>query len=240
MTDKTTKVGRSRKEETSVADCAISIAEIAQRIAVVAKVVGSNSELARLCNVSPSVIGKWTSAASEPTAGNLVSIARAGNVTVEWLATGKEPRNPAMVMNAEGYLAVPLYDIRLVSICNDLFDAKPAAQSIIVPAAWPVENAGTSSGRLAFIRMHGDAMKPTLHDGDLLMIDRIDQVVSNGVYVFFLSGVMFIQRLQQKLQRVVFYEENDLESPPSEMPTFADFEGRNGIVGRVVWAGRKL
>ena len=218
----------------------IGTGAIGTRIAEIVETVGGNSALARLAEVSESVVRKWTAGASEPTAGNLVAVARAGGVTVEWLATGDGAKIPAMVMNVEGYLAVPYYDIHLVSICNDLFDAKPAAQSIIVPRSFPSENAGTSSIDLAFIRMHGDAMKPTLHDGDLLLIDRTDQVVSNSVYVFFWSGVMFIQRLQQTLKGVVFFQENDLEQPPSEMPNFADFEGRNGIVGRVVWKGRKL
>lgn len=216
----------------------ISTVEIGTRIAEIADAVGGNSALAKICDVAEGTVRNWRTGPSEPAASNLVAVARAGNVTVEWLATGKEPKDPALVMSAEGYLQVPFYDTRLVSVGNDLFDAEPATQSIMVPASWPAESVGTSSSSLAFVRMGGDSMKPTLRDGDLLLIDRNDQVVSNSVYVFFWSGVIFIQRLQQTLNGVVFFQEGDLE--PSKMPDFVEFEGRNGIVGRVLWSGRKL
>lgn len=220
--------------------CAISSEGIAQRIAAISDAVGGNSALAKICDVAEGTVRNWRIGPSEPSASNLVAVARAGGVTVEWLATGKEPRDPAMVMSAEGYLAVPLYDVRLVAVCNDLFDAKPAAQSILVPAAWPAESVGINSARLAFIRMYGDAMKPALLDGDLLLVNRADDVVGDGIYVYFLDGWLFVQRLQRKPGGIYFYESEEANAAPSLLPAFADFPERSGIIGRVVWTGRKL
>jgi phage repressor protein C with HTH and peptisase S24 domain len=69
-----------------------SASKVAPRIGEVADAVGGNSALARICGVSESSIRNWRSGASEPTASDLVEIARAGDVTVEWLATGADPK----------------------------------------------------------------------------------------------------------------------------------------------------
>lgn len=71
--------------------------QVASRIAEVADAVGGNSALARMCGLSESVIRKWRRGESEPTTSDLVAIARAGDVTVEWLATGAEPKRRGML-----------------------------------------------------------------------------------------------------------------------------------------------
>lgn len=181
-----------------------------------------------MADVSESVVRKWAASASEPTTSNLVAVARAGGVTIEWLATGALPREPGKLMSAERHIEVPLYNVRFTAGHNAFFDAGPADDSILLPRAWPAENAGTTSTRLAFIHMHGDAMKPELNNGDLLLIDRAEETIAHGIYVFFVSGFLFIQRFALK------------PGDESPLPDPEETAERTGLVGRVVWTGRRL
>lgn len=67
------------------------------RIGEVADGIGGNSALARLCDVSEASIRNWRTGISEPSTTDLVAIAHAGDVTVEWLATGAEPKRRGML-----------------------------------------------------------------------------------------------------------------------------------------------
>ncbi len=64
------------------------------RIGQVADDVGGNAALARACAVSESVMRKWRRGDSEPVTSAMVAIAKAGGVTVEWLATGEGHMRP--------------------------------------------------------------------------------------------------------------------------------------------------
>jgi transcriptional regulator with XRE-family HTH domain len=63
------------------------------RLRKVVDLVGSAEKLARAAGVSSRVIGKYLSGESLPGLANLVSMARAGDVRVEWLAVGDGPMN---------------------------------------------------------------------------------------------------------------------------------------------------
>jgi hypothetical protein len=58
------------------------------RLRKVVDVVGSAEKLARTAGISSRVIGKYLNGESLPGLANLVSMARAGEVRVEWLAVG--------------------------------------------------------------------------------------------------------------------------------------------------------
>ncbi|MBE3604103.1 helix-turn-helix transcriptional regulator [bacterium] len=67
-----------------------SQARLCQRIAQIAASVGSVSELARRAGLPIRTVSSYTSGRSVPNAIALADIARAGNVSIEWLATGKK------------------------------------------------------------------------------------------------------------------------------------------------------
>lgn len=63
-----------------------------QRIKQIANEVGGNAELSKITNLSATIISRYISGKAEPTLHNLIAIAQAGNVDINWLALGmKEP-----------------------------------------------------------------------------------------------------------------------------------------------------
>jgi len=63
------------------------------RINMLSEKVGGTSALARLAGVSESVVRKWKLGDSEPTVSRLLALADAGQVSVNWLLTGKGQPN---------------------------------------------------------------------------------------------------------------------------------------------------
>src|ERR1700719_751834 len=51
---------------------------------------GSVADLARRIGVSDNAIYKWLSGRGQPSVANLVALAKASKVSIEWLATGHE------------------------------------------------------------------------------------------------------------------------------------------------------
>lgn len=68
-----------------------SKAEICKRVKKAVSANGGNSAVAQKSGINLKTIGNYTSGKSEPSAGKLVQIAKVCGVTIEWLATGKEP-----------------------------------------------------------------------------------------------------------------------------------------------------
>ena len=95
--------------------------------------------------------------------------------------------------------------------------------------------------QLAIIRVEGDSMVPTLSHGDDIMVDPSDAAerLRDGIYVLRRDGVLLVKRIAcpvaQRTGRVSIISDNG--AYPREDGVAV--EGLT-IVGRVVWAGRRI
>lgn len=98
---------------------------------------------------------------------------------------------------------------------------------------------GVKSEAVSIIRVDGESMTPTLGHGDEIMVDREDGAgrLRDGVYVLRLDGVLMVKRVAMGPRRGRF-------SVRSDNPQYPDWDDIDpvlvDIVGRVVWAGRRL
>ncbi|MCU0729558.1 MAG: S24 family peptidase, partial [Sphingopyxis sp.] len=92
---------------------------------------------------------------------------------------------------------------------------------------------------LSIIRVAGDSMAPTLNDGDDIMVDQGDGVgrLRDGIYVLRRDETLLVKRLARGAARDTVSIISDNTAYPSDPHVaIADLS----IVGRVVWAGRRL
>jgi len=85
--------------------------------------------------------------------------------------------------------------------------------------------------------VRGDAMAPSLTEGDLVLVDRSGaDVPGEGLYLLRRHSTLLIKRLQ-------VLPGNEFEAI-SDNPHYKTFRFRLGgdieIVGRVVWAGKRI
>jgi phage repressor protein C with HTH and peptisase S24 domain len=92
---------------------------------------------------------------------------------------------------------------------------------------------------LSIIRVRGDSMFPTLADGDDIMVDRSVQGmrVQDGIYVLRRDDTLTVKRIavhpgSRKLT---------ISSDNPAYPSWPDCDAADvDVIGRVVWAGRKI
>lgn len=95
-----------------------------------------------------------------------------------------------------------------------------------------------SPDALSIIQVAGDSMVPTLGDGDDILVDRGDAAdrLRDGIYVIRMDDALMVKRLSLRpAQRLSVVSDNPA------YPGWADVEPDSVIIiGRVVWAGRKI
>jgi SOS-response transcriptional repressor LexA len=104
---------------------------------------------------------------------------------------------------------------------------------------WLKTLSGGRASDLSLIKVQGDSMSPTLVDGDDILVDRGDAVerLRDGIYVLRSEESLMVKRiaLSPAARRVAVKSDNDA------YPDWPDCDlGGIQIIGRVIWAGRRL
>lgn len=97
---------------------------------------------------------------------------------------------------------------------------------------------GLDPARLSLIRVEGESMSPTLNDGDDIMVDdrAATTALRDGVHVIRLDDMLMVKRIA-----VGPHGRLSVLSDNPAYPGWPDLDGASvTIIGRVVWAGRRL
>ncbi|MEO0975995.1 MAG: helix-turn-helix transcriptional regulator [Pseudomonadota bacterium] len=162
--------------------------------------------------------------------------ARAYNISVEWLLTGK--KSALSPSSDDPFLTVPIYDIRASAGAGALVeDGTPTGfQPYREQEISRLTRASTTD--LTVIQVAGDSMWETLHDGDKVLVDRtVTRIVRDGIYILSFEGELLVKRCQRDL-------ENGHVIVKSDNPAYDSFRITDGdrldVIGRVIWIGRAL
>jgi phage repressor protein C with HTH and peptisase S24 domain len=144
---------------------------------------------------------------------------------------------PAPWPGTDGRLALALpggVEPRYEVIPRMAADALEPAGDFAFSRDWLKRHLGHTSGRLATLQVRGDAMLPTLHDGDTVIVDTgVRWVEASGIYVLALHGDRQVRRIQRMLDDSLVilsdnaaYGKEDLPPPRAKALD---------VAGRVVW-----
>lgn len=114
-----------------------------------------------------------------------------------------------------------------------------AVAQVAFDPAWLKQLTGSPPTALSIIRVQGDSMHPTLSDGDDIMVDRSSAGtrLSDGIYVLRREDSLMVKRIAVHPGKRGLTISSDNRS----YPTWTDSDPNAvQIVGRVVWAGRKI
>jgi hypothetical protein len=118
-----------------------------------------------------------------------------------------------------------------------LNDVESLAGKIGFDEKW-LRKIGVDPAHLSLIRVEGESMSPTLNDGDDIMVDRTaaDGPLRDGIHVIRLDDALMVKRLAKG--------PGSRLSVMSDNPAYPDWPDVDPaaltIVGRVVWAARRL
>ena len=212
---------------------------LGERITKVAELVGGKKRLAQAIRISESQLYRYIAGDSQPTIEPLAAIAKSGNVDLNWLVLGERSSGlPPQINDIKGlysskqeYINIPEYLPE-----GDEIDNQPVSEMgrLSFNHFWLLK-LGLDISQLRLLRAHGDAMAPTLHDGDLLMLDT-GQTAFNGDAIYALNlepQCCTVKRLQQAVDQGVYIVSDNPAYREQHVPS-ADIDNLD-IVGKVVW-----
>lgn len=146
---------------------------------------------------------------------------------------------PAAERQTGAMTAVPRLDVG-ASAGAGAFGADERARSYLAFDPLWLRKLGAGDPRqLSIIRVEGDSMEPTLADGDEILVDRCETAdrLRDGIYVLRLDDALMVKRvaLNPASRRVSVTSDNEA------YPGWPDCDPASiDIIGRVVWAGRRI
>lgn len=136
-----------------------------------------------------------------------------------------------------GLLTIPKLDVGASAGPGAINDAEALAGKIGFDEKW-LRKLASDPAQLSLIRVDGDSMLPTLNNGDDIMVDSsaATSALRDGIHVIRVDDVLMVKRLARGPAGRL--------SVLSDNPTYPDWPDVDGstvtIIGRVVWAGRRL
>jgi len=160
-------------------------------------------------------------------------LARYFGVSENLLSGGNPPSTSEMV-------SVPRLDVGASAGFGANAEGKEAAVGhISFDPRWLRQLCRARSSELSFIRVQGDSMSPMLSDGDDILVDQSDgsEALRDGIYVLRRDDALMVKRLAvHPTTRLV-----TIKSDNPAYPEWPDCDPSGlAIIGRVVWAGRRV
>lgn len=207
----------------------------------------SQGDLAKAVGISQPTINALLSGKSQGTK-HLVAIARALDVTPDWLQTGRDTNvlpakhrpAAASIIEIEGetYARLPMYDIRAQAGRGSLaYDGDPIGWRVF-DLNWIKTVSRASIEQLKVVEVSGDSMEPTLFKGDHVLIDLGNRAIAqHGLFVLRLDDSLMVKRVQKLFATATV---RIISDNPKYAAEEISEEGRLEVIGRVVWIGRNV
>jgi phage repressor protein C with HTH and peptisase S24 domain len=136
-------------------------------------------------------------------------------------------------------VAIPRFDIRASAGPGAFLDHETPVAHLGFDERFLQQLSNARASDLSIIRVRGDSMFPTLADGDDIMVDRslAGTKLQDGIYVLRRDDTLSVKRVAAHPGTRTITISSDNASYPS-WPN-CDPEDID-VIGRVVWAGRKI
>lgn len=213
-------------------------ADLQNRLKEIAKECGGNRALCEMSGISERTFANWLSGSSEPKIIGISLIAQAAGVTIDWLVHGTNPKSKVGARTETGpdTVKIPWIDKKLID------QSLPVLQRIQVINHVPfftgyLKNTLRLSDldKLCILEMHGDSMKPTFGDNDLVLVDRTRTDMSDGIKAFVLENTITLKRVIHKPNGLEVVSDNKDFYPPYTVD-----HNTVQLIGHVVWVGTSV
>ena len=219
-----------------------------ERIDFVINKLNGPSEFARQTGVTLSTIARWRKGEAEPSRPNLVRIAEATGVSIQWLATGEEePKSPiersvekVKDLIEEAVTMIASYSSINVSAGFGSFNegvTKPDGQEPYSDNL--LQSLRVNPDKCAVFWANGDSMYPTIDDGDQLLVDlnKNEMKGSDKIYLVQNGESVWVKRVRMEWDGVELISDNKEYRPI----TITSEDAQNlQIIGQVVHIGKSL
>ena len=168
-----------------------------------------------------------------------------------WLETGegrlreaakarRQVRTDAMeaVVEVANFERIPVFDLKAGRGRDPLGDIDNAVSFSMFRTLWLKALTATPVSQLAVVQMSGDAMEPTIANGDQVLVDTAQaNLRREGIYVLRLDDTLLVRRvtMHPATRKVTVASDNARYKPYEDL----DPEALEAL-GRIVWIGHTL
>lgn len=199
---------------------------------------GNKRQFAELTGKSASHVYRICRGLSRPSMAYLEHLYDLFSVDLNWLLTGEQAVNTPFQHSSDDLLLVPKLDIEASAGFGSINNVEEVTEQFGLNKRWLNSQLGVHGERLAFVSVRGDSMLPTLHHGDMVLVDLSQQQPSSeGVYVLQTQDGLMAKRLKQKSDHVAVSSDNP-DYPNWQISQ--DNAEQHAVAGRIVWCGRSL
>ena len=238
--------------------------EFAKRMKIVAKRLGSVSDLCRRVDVAYPTAAKWVKEGAEPSTTNLIKIADAAGVNLLWLATGQgamlkedseDGKQPAAYdgdqyaqpvldtlnrpVDIEEFVFIPRYNVKVAAGHGYIAEDEKPRFTMAFRKYWIRVHLRTDPKSLSVVKVAGDSMEGILFDGDNVLVDHSRNQPGNGLYVLRIGEELIVKRTQTLPGNHLLVSSANEAYQPFEL-NLADETSGVEIIGKVVWFGRQI
>lgn len=172
-----------------------------------------------------------------PRLDNLLRIAEAAGVSVEWLATGREPTKSDSQFEEE-FALIPGYNVQVGAGHGSIAGDESPTRELAFRRKW-LRFRGFHESNLVLVFAKGDSMEPTISDNETVMVDTSEKKLRDGrIYVIRNGDHLLVKRIQTLWNDGVQLLSDNKEYPPQEIPR--DNLENLEVIGKVVWVGKDL
>lgn len=170
----------------------------------------------------------------------LASLARAGVDIAAVLGT--RPPSAAEPAPRAGYVYVPLYDVRAAAGHGAVAQSEGVVNELAFREDWIRSTLHVRPSDLSLVHVEGDSMEPDLRAGDIILIDHTDASARReGIYVLRMEDALLVKQVQRMPGGVLRLVSRNPAYEPILLPIpEVQPGGKVSIIGRVVWACRRL
>lgn len=197
------------------------------------------ADFARKSGVPRGRISEYLNDLRSPSPQYLFMMAKALGVDAEWLRTGE---GPVMSMRTggngvSGSVDLPEFDISYAMGGGALIADHAEATTVAFPREWLRPIIRGSFDQVFIARGEGDSMRPTLLDGDIIIVDTAQRAMNSQDRLWCLQygDLGMIKRLRSQPDGGILV----LSDNPAVAP-FTAYDGEVQLIGRVVWIGRRV
>lgn len=149
------------------------------------------------------------------------------------LGVPSAPPSNAVNITPDEFAQIPRYQVEASAGCGALVEAEETSGFYAFNLKW-LARRGLKPAHLCVISVRGDSMEPRLADGDLILVDRAQRQIADGLaYVMRIGDDLLVKNVQRiDAARIALLSANTLY-PPREL----DLENLGPdaeVIGRVV------
>ena len=170
------------------------------------------------------------------TSRSLDAIASFLSTTPEFLKGETEsPDLPAVAESAS--IDVPHLALRDLPMPFDIAQLRASAPLVPFPRAWLEPMASDGLDQLIALRAQGDAMMPTLLEGDLALVDlaQAQLVDQDRLFCLAFGDLVMLRRVRRQADGTL-----RLRADNPRIETIDCISGDCDLIGRVIWVGRQI